>query len=100
MNARQMGGKRATIGAALLGALARSRRVLLILACLVTRNGLLDILERQSKLVRIKLLRAPAELHAPQLLQQMLQAVILRQHLVALGNRRIPLGKRCREPRF
>ena len=100
MNARQMGGKRATIDAALLGALARGCRVLLVLACLVARNGLLDILECQSKLIRVELLRLAAKLHALQFVQQVLQAVILRQHLVALGNRRIPLRKRHRKPRL
>jgi hypothetical protein len=51
------------------------------------RNGLLDILKRQLQLVRIELLRPAAKLHSPQLMQQVLQAVILRKRLVTLGNR-------------
>jgi hypothetical protein len=83
MNARQMGGKRATVAAALLGARAPPYRVLFVLGGFGRRDGLLDIFERQIELIRIELLRALAELHASQLLQQMLQAVILRQCLVA-----------------
>ena len=95
MNARQMGGKRATIGAALLGTLARPHQVMLVVGGFGCRNGLLDILKRQLQLVRIELLRPAAKLHALQLMQQVLQAVILRQHLVTLGNRRIAL-RTCR----
>ena len=79
MDARQMGGKRAAIGAALFGARARApprsacrRRPR---SC---RNGLLDILKRQGELVWVELLRTSAELHALQLAQQMPQAIVLR----------------------
>jgi len=96
MHARQMGGKGATVGAALLGALARRRRVPLVVGRFGGRNRLLDILKRQRELVRIELLRALAKLHAP----EMLQAVILCQRMVALGNRRIPLHQRRRQPRL
>jgi len=75
-------------------------RVLFVLGGFGRRDGLLDIFERQIELIRIELPRALTELHASQLLQQMLQAVILRQCLVALGNRRVPLGHRRREPRL
>jgi len=51
VHARQMAGKRAAIGAALLGALARPRRVLLVVVGFGRRNGLLDILERQIELI-------------------------------------------------
>jgi hypothetical protein len=91
MNARQMGGKRATSGAVLLGMLARPHWVMLVVGGFGCRNGLLNILKRQLQLVRIELLRPAAKLHALQLMQQVLQAVILRQHLVTLGNRRIAL---------
>ena len=95
-----MGGKRAAIGAALLGARARADRVLLVVVGLVAGNGLLDVLERQKQLLRIELLRAPAELRALQLAQQMPQAIDLRQRLVALGERGVALGARRREERL
>ena len=100
MLARQMGGKRAAIDAPLLGTGACSRRVSLVVIGFGGRDGLLDILERQSELVRIELLRTPAKLHTLQLIQEVLQAQILRQRLVTLGNRRIALGARCRKQRL
>ncbi len=87
IHARQMGGKRAAIGAALLGTRPCGHRVLLVVVGLVAGNGLLDILERQKQLLGIELLRTPAELRALQLAQQMPQAINLRQRLVALGDR-------------
>lgn len=63
----QMGGKRTAIGPALVGAYLGGRRVLLVVGGFGRRDGLLDILERQSELVRIELLRTPAKLHALQL---------------------------------
>jgi len=39
-------------------------------------------------------------LRALQSMQQVFQAVILRQRLVAFGNRRIPLRSRYRKPRL
>ena len=67
---------------------------------LVAGNGLLDILERQKQLIGIELLRAAAELRALQLAQQMPQAIILRQRLVALGNRGVALRPRRRKQRL
>ena len=63
-------------------------------------DGLLDILERQKQLVRIELLRTPAKLRALQLAQQMLQAINLRQRLVALGDRGVALRARRRKQRL
>jgi hypothetical protein len=60
MHPRQMAGKRATIGTALLGAGARRSRVLLVVIGFAGRNGLLGILERKAQLIRIELLRTPA----------------------------------------
>ena len=62
--------------------------------------GLLDILQRQQQLLGIELLRAPAELRALQLAQEMTQAIILRQRLVALGDRGVTLGTRRRKQRM
>ena len=56
MNARQMGGKRATAAAALLGARVPPYRVLFVLGGFGRRDGLLDIFERQIELIRIELL--------------------------------------------
>ena len=100
IDARQMGGKRAAIGAALVGARSCGRRVLLVVVGLVAGNGLLDVLERQKQLLGIELLRAPAKLRALQLAQQMPQAVDLRQRLVALGDRGVALRTRRREQRL
>ena len=96
MHARQMGGKRAALGPALFRAGASALLILLVVGGLARGDGLLDILERQGELVRIELLRPTAELHALQLTQEMLQAIDLRQRLVALGERgrqpRLQLG--------
>jgi hypothetical protein len=64
------------------------------------RNGLLDVLKRQLQLVPIELLRPAAELHALELMQHVLQAVILRQRLVTLGNRRLALRTRHNKERL
>ena len=63
-----MGGKRATIGAALSGAGASVRLILLVVVGFAGGDGLLDILKRQGKLVRIELLGAAAKLYALQLM--------------------------------
>ena len=80
---------------------ARARAALLVLLVvggLARGDGLLDILERQGELVRIELLGTAAELHALQLMQEMLQAIDLRQRLVA---RRIARrSASAREPRL
>ncbi|MCP1835504.1 hypothetical protein J2R76_003842 [Bradyrhizobium sp. USDA 4532] len=49
VDVRQMGRKRATIGASLISALACARRVLLVLSRLVGCNGLLDVLDCQQQ---------------------------------------------------
>jgi hypothetical protein len=100
MQARQMGGKRATIGAALSGAGASVRLILLVVGGFASGDGLLDILKRQGELVRIELLGAAAKLHALQLMQEMQQAVVPRQRLVARRKRSVALGERRRKPRL
>jgi hypothetical protein len=55
-------------------------------------DGLLDIFERQTQLIGIELLRAPAELRTLQLAEQMAQAIELGERLVTFGDRRIPFG--------
>ena len=75
-------------------------RVLLVVVGLVAGNGLLDVLERQKQLLRIELLRTPAELRALQLMQQMPQAINLRQRLVALGERGVALCTRRHKERL
>ncbi len=100
VHARQMGGKRAAIGATLVGARPGGHWVLLVVVGLVCRNDLFDILERQKELLGIELLRAAAELRALQLAQQMPQPVILRQRPVALGDRGVTLGPRRRQQRL
>ena len=97
---RQMLRKRAATATALIGARARACRIVLVLGGLGHGNRLLDILERQQQLLTIELLRAAAELRALQLAQQVPQAIILGQRLVALGNRGVPLRKRRREQRL
>ena len=61
---------------------------------------LLDVLERQTQLLGIELLRTAAKLRALQLAQQMPQAVILRQGMVALHDRGVTLRPRRREQRM
>ena len=78
----------------------RGHLVLLVVGGLVRRNRLLDVLERQQQLLGIELLRTAAELRTLQLAQQMAQAVVLRQRLVALGDRGVALGARRREQRL
>ncbi len=100
MDAWKMGGKRAAIGPALFCAGASAPLVLLVVGRLARGDRLLDILERQGELVRIELLGPTAELHALQLMQEMLQAIDLRQGLIARRTRRVALGERDREPRL
>ena len=97
MHARQMGGKRAAPGAALFRASASALLILLVVGGLDRGDGLLDILERQGELVRVELLGPTAELHALQLTQEMLQAIVLRQRLVA--RRTSPRRARRARPR-
>jgi hypothetical protein len=94
IHARQMGGKRAAIGAALFATRPCGRRVLLVVGGLVCGNGLLDILECQKHLLGIELLRTPAELCTLQLAQEMPQAIDLRKRTVALCNRGV-MGASC-----
>ena len=56
MNARQMGWKRAAIGAPLLGACPGGHGILLVVGGFVCRNDLLDIFEGQMQLLGIELL--------------------------------------------
>jgi hypothetical protein len=100
MNAWQMVGKRAAAGVALVGARLGGHWVLLVVFGFVGRDDLLDILERQKQLLGIELLRTPAKLRALQLAQEMPQAVILRQGLVALGDRGVTLRTRRRDQRL
>ena len=100
MHARQMGGKRAAMGATLLGASASVRLILLVVGGLARGDGLLDILKRQGELIRIELLGPAAELHALQFAQEMQQAIVPRHRLVARRNRGVALGERDRKPRL
>ena len=100
MHARQMGGKGAALGAALFRAGASMFLVLPVVGGLARGDGLLDILERQGELVRVEFLGPTAELHALQLTQEMLQAIDLRQRLVARRTRLVALGERGRELRL
>ena len=97
---RQMAGERAAIGATFVAAPSCGRRILLVVGGLVAGNGLLDIFQGQKQLLRIELLRTPAELRTLQLAQKMPQAIDLRQRLVALDNRCIALGARRRDQRL
>ena len=69
MQARQVAGKRTAIDAALGGTGARGDWILPVVIHLVARNRLLDVLKRQIELIRVELLRAPAELRPLQLMQ-------------------------------
>jgi hypothetical protein len=51
-----------------------SRRILLVFAGFICRNGLFDILERQPQLLGIELLRTSAKLRALELAQKMARA--------------------------
>lgn len=77
VEARQMGGKCAAVGTALGGPRLGSRCILLVLAGLISGNGLLDVFERQKQLFGVELLRTPAKLRTLQLMQQMPQAINL-----------------------
>ena len=93
-------GKRATIDTALVGARTRGRLVLLVVVGLVGRNRLLDVLERQTQLLGVELLRMAAKLRTLQLAQQMPQAVVLRQGMVALHERGVTLRPRRSDQRM
>jgi hypothetical protein len=56
-------------------------------------DGLFDVFERELQLVRVESFRAPAELHALQLAQQVPQSIVLLGQQIALGQRGIALGK-------
>jgi hypothetical protein len=100
IHTRQMRGKRAAVGAALCGPRLGAGHILLVFARLVPRNRLFDVFERQKQLLGIELLRALPELRPLQLAQQMPQAIDLRQRMVALGKRGIPLGTHRRQQRM
>ena len=95
-----MGGKRVALGPAPFRTSASALLVLLVVGGLVRGDGLLDILERQGELVRVELLRPAAELHALQLMQEMLQAIVAGESLVARRDRGVALGERGRELRL
>ena len=100
IHARQMGGQRAAIDAALFAARPGGHWIPLVVVGLAAGNGLLDVLERQKELLGIELLRPPAELRTLQLAQQMPQTIKLGRRLVALGERGITLRPRRREERL
>lgn len=100
MDARQVGGKCAAVGATLRCSSCRPDRISLVVASLGDGNGLLDIFKRQMQLVRIELLRAAAKLGALQLMEQMLQPVVLRLQVIAFGPRSAALGARLRKHRL
>ena len=56
-------------------------------------DGLLDVFERELQLVRVEFFRAPAELHALQLAQQVPQSIVLLGQQITLGQHRVALGK-------
>ena len=95
-----MRGKRAAIAATLLAPRPCSRRVFLVIGGFAGSNGLFDILQRQQQLLGIELLRTSAELRTLQLAQQVPQAIILQERLVALGDRSVTLGTRHRKQRM
>ena len=68
------------------------RRIGLLLLGLGFGDGLFEILQREIELVGIELFRAPAELQALKLADQMAQTVILAGELVALGGKPRLLG--------
>jgi hypothetical protein len=80
-----------------LSARARAAAGSLVVGCFGGRNGLLDILERQMKLLRVEPLRTPAELRTLQLAQQMPQAINLRKGMIALYDRGVTLRTRRRD---
>ena len=100
MHPRQMAGKRATIDTALVGAGTRGHLVLFVVVGLVGRNHLLDVLERQTQLLGVELLRMAAKLRTLQLAQQVPQAVVLRQGMVALHERGVTLRPRRSDQRM
>jgi hypothetical protein len=100
MNARQMSRKRATIGAALIGASASRRLIPFVVVGFAGRDRLLDILKRQAELVRIELLGTAAKLHALQLMQKTPETIILRPRLITLRNGGVAFGERRRKPRL
>ena len=95
-----MGGKRVAPGPAPFRTSASALLVLPVVGGLVRGDCLLDILERQAELVRVELLGPAAELHALQLMQEMLQAIVAGESFVSRRNRFVSLGERVRELRL
>ena len=89
-----MRGQRAAVRPALFSPRRRGGLVLLVVGRLAGRDRLLDVLQRQSELVRIELLGLAAELHSLKLAQKMREAIVLPERRVALDNRGVPLGER------
>ena len=94
IHARQMGGKRTAIDAALFATRSCGHGVLLVVGGLVAGDRLLNILERQKQLLWIELLRPPAELRTLQLAQKMPQPINLRKRTIAFGYRCVTLRTR------
>src|SRR5260370_4094602 len=99
MEAGQRGGEAAAMGAGVTGAGLGGGLIVVVVGGLAGRNGLLEVLKRQAELVWIELLGTAAKLHALQLTQQMQQAIVLRQRLIARRNGGVALGERRRKPR-
>jgi hypothetical protein len=95
IDVRQVGGQRTTVGATLLGPRLGARRVSLVIGRFLAGSRLLDVFERQVELIGIKLLRAPAELGALQLMQDVTEPIDLRQRLIALRSRRHKQRLKC-----
>ena len=100
IHARQMGRKRAAIGAARFAARLCSHRALLVLSGFVCGDGLLDIFERQKQLLGIEFLRAPAELRTLKLPQEVPQAIVLQKRWGTLGHRGVTFRTHCRKERM
>jgi hypothetical protein len=99
-------GQRAAGAPALLSTGALQRRIGLFLLGLGFGHGLFEILQREIELVGIEPLRAPTELQALKLADQMAETVILGGELIALGDKAyllstlgVPFGPGLREHR-
>src|SRR6201981_2675696 len=92
LDPREMIRQRATTGTPLLGASVPQRRINFLRFRFRTRDCLLEILQSQSELVGIKLLRAPAKLHALELADQMAQPIVLSGKLIVLVTQAGVLG--------
>jgi hypothetical protein len=94
VNARKMGRQHAAVRPALLGPSNSGFLVPPVVRRFAGRDRLLDILQRQSELVRIELLGLAPELHSLELAKKMRETIVLPEHRVALDDRGVPLGQR------